>query len=498
MRLISCTVHGFGRLKNIQLVFHDGINCLLKENGWGKSTFAAFIRVMFYGFMGENKRSDIDKERKRYKPWGSDVYGGEIVFEVGEKRYRLMRSFGVKQSDDEFALYDDATGKRSLDFTENIGEELFELDADSFASSVFIGQKDIIAEITDGINAKIGNIAACAFDMRDYEAAMRTLKKLSNVKSPERRTGELYKDKQEIMRLNEKVRKIPHIKSRVEKLLKVRNETKGKASDMLAMERRVNRKYRRCAAAFYLNLLFVLLSSVVLILCLFDLLPKGYLYPFSALVLFLFVLLCACGIKTGRTKKELSDIGRDIDEYFDSSNDEKEAIAEYDMEIATLKKELSDMEELSAVLDDRKKCLKRNLHTYELVCTTRTLMEKAKESFTARYTAPVLNAFNTYYSVVSENTPDMLLDGQMVLSYREKGMFRGTDTLSKGQSALVGFCMRAAVADAMYEGEKPMLIMDDPFVNLDDKAMDKVKELIGNLSHKYQIIYFTCSKNRVL
>ena len=50
MRLISCYIDGFGKLNNMEVQFEDGINTFVQDNGWGKSTLAAFIRVMLYGF----------------------------------------------------------------------------------------------------------------------------------------------------------------------------------------------------------------------------------------------------------------------------------------------------------------------------------------------------------------------------------------------------------------------------------------------------------------
>ena len=82
MRLISCYIEGFGKLRKLEIKFEDGLNCFVKENGWGKSTFAAFLRVMFYGFEGETKRNEFENERKYYRPWAGDVYGGELVFET--------------------------------------------------------------------------------------------------------------------------------------------------------------------------------------------------------------------------------------------------------------------------------------------------------------------------------------------------------------------------------------------------------------------------------
>ena len=47
-------------------------------------------------------------------------------------------------------------------------------------------------------------------------------------------------------------------------------------------------------------------------------------------------------------------------------------------------------------------------------------------------------------------------------------MPRDIGYLSAGKQDLVGICMRMALVEAMYKEEKPFLIFDDPFVNLDD------------------------------
>lgn len=79
MELISAHVENFGRLSGLDLRFRSGLNLFLRDNGWGKSTFAAFIRVMFYGFGNEKKRNPIENERRKYAPWQGGIYGGEIV-----------------------------------------------------------------------------------------------------------------------------------------------------------------------------------------------------------------------------------------------------------------------------------------------------------------------------------------------------------------------------------------------------------------------------------
>ena len=56
MRLISCRIENFGKLSNVTYDFSGECNTICEDNGWGKSTLASFIRVMFYGFKNENTR----------------------------------------------------------------------------------------------------------------------------------------------------------------------------------------------------------------------------------------------------------------------------------------------------------------------------------------------------------------------------------------------------------------------------------------------------------
>ena len=82
MKLLKCHVENFGRLHDYEYTFTEGVNYICQDNGWGKSTFAAFIRAMFYGLDGERKRSLEENERKRYAPWQGGAFGGSLDFEV--------------------------------------------------------------------------------------------------------------------------------------------------------------------------------------------------------------------------------------------------------------------------------------------------------------------------------------------------------------------------------------------------------------------------------
>ena len=193
MKLEKAHIENFGKLKNFDVQFNEESNLLLENNGWGKSTLAAFIRIMFFGFQNENKSSVVENERKKYDPWQGGVYGGQLTFAVGKKKYRIERTFGKTRNEDRFVLYDAIKNLPSVDYSENIGEEVFSIDAESFMRSIFIGQDDCETNATIQIQKRIGNVAKKIEDIEDYEKAWQRLQEKILEMSPENKEGSLYK-----------------------------------------------------------------------------------------------------------------------------------------------------------------------------------------------------------------------------------------------------------------------------------------------------------------
>lgn len=177
MKLIDCYIEGFGKLSRQSFSFAAG-GQYCAANGWGKSTLAAFIRIMFYGFAGERRQDELANERRRYAPWQGGGYGGELSFQARGKSYRISRSFGAASGKDVFELRDGVTNQISQDFSDRIGEELFQIDSQSFARTLFIAQNDAKSmETTPLIQAKLGKIAESAVDLGGYDNALELLTK---------------------------------------------------------------------------------------------------------------------------------------------------------------------------------------------------------------------------------------------------------------------------------------------------------------------------------
>lgn len=215
MKLIQCKIENFGKLKDVSFDFSEGANVICHRNGWGKSTLAAFIRVMFFGFENANKQDALVNERKRFFPWQGGVYGGSITFETDARQYVMRRVFGKKEKDDEFELREVSTNLPSDDFTANIGEELFAIDRASFVRTVFISQQDCETNSTDSIHAKLGNLVQNTDDLNSFQSVYDHLKDKTNKMVPTRKTGSLNKEKTAIAKMENDLRKAESIKKSI-------------------------------------------------------------------------------------------------------------------------------------------------------------------------------------------------------------------------------------------------------------------------------------------
>lgn len=203
MKLISLHIENFGKLSNFDYKFNERLNEIYKENGWGKTTLAVFIKTMLYGF-NSNKRN-LSNERLKYAPWNKGVYGGNLVIEVNNKTYKIERTFDVaKNNKDSFKLINMNTFKESSDYGEFIGEEILGINEDSFNRSVYIPQKVLDMKFNQDIASSLANIIGGSDDIGDYEIAIEDLDKKIKVLN-NRSSGLIKNTKSEIALLEEEL-----------------------------------------------------------------------------------------------------------------------------------------------------------------------------------------------------------------------------------------------------------------------------------------------------
>ncbi len=205
MKILKCHIENFGKLQNFDYEFNSSFNEIIEDNGWGKTTFSVFIKAMFYGMPATTKHKLNENERKKYNPWQGGNYGGNIEFEVDGEEYRLERFFGSKESEDTFSLIDLKTGKPSKKYSNNIGVELFDLDAEAYERSTYIPQKEIVTGINDKISSKLINMIQGTNNPESYENATNSIKERMTELKKRGNQGLIAESKSEMTRISEEI-----------------------------------------------------------------------------------------------------------------------------------------------------------------------------------------------------------------------------------------------------------------------------------------------------
>ena len=135
----------------------------------------------------------------------------------------------------------------------------------------------------------------------------------------------------------------------------------------------------------------------------------------------------------------------------------------------------------------------------DLLDDTMALLEQAKENLSGSYLGPIRRSFETYLNRLWDGqdgsilvTPDLDVQLERYGQARELGYF------SAGQTDLIMLCMRLALVDALFKDQETFVILDDPFVNLDDLHTAQALELLQSLSSNRQILYLTCHSSRMV
>lgn len=215
MKLSECYIENFGKLSSYVYKFSDGLNIIKGDNGFGKTTLSVFIKSMLYGIDAKKTRGE-ESDRKRYHPWQGGRFGGSLTFETEGNRYRIERTFGDKPSGDDFALYNEKDGGISHDFSENVGEELFGIDADGFERTVFLSERKLAVNGSNQtVAAKLSNLVGVDGDMGSFDKAVEKLEKAEKLYQHRRGNGGIIGDiKSEISRLDSELIRLAEKKAK--------------------------------------------------------------------------------------------------------------------------------------------------------------------------------------------------------------------------------------------------------------------------------------------
>ena len=175
MKLLRCHIENFGKFHRADFNFEEGLTQFCYENGYGKTTLAAFLKAMFYGLPSYKSNTTKFNDRMHFYPFDGGKFGGNLTFEMKGKEYRIERYFDRKSdTEDELTVY---CGGAPFDFGTEIGRAVFGLDKESFERTAFFHESDSDLCATSGIGERLNRFVEHTEDEVGFDAAADALEK---------------------------------------------------------------------------------------------------------------------------------------------------------------------------------------------------------------------------------------------------------------------------------------------------------------------------------
>ena len=208
-------------------------------------------------------------------------------------------------------------------------------------------------------------------------------------------------------------------------------------------------------------------------------------------------------LKSDKSVKELAaehsveELSKELTQITDRLNETYKGIRDINDRLTQMYEEKEKLDRDAVKIEEEQKELDRLKHQHDVLVMTNDYLNRAKVSFTSKYMGPISSGFKKYFELISaDGSGDYEVDADMDIRVKKSGMPRDLRYMSKGQRDLAGVCMRMALISAMYKGEKPFVVLDDPFMGFDDEKVSRVRRFLYEIAKDYQVIYFTCSDSR--
>ena len=218
MKINSLKVNGFGKLKDKQVDFTDGINIIFGENESGKSSMLKFISGMLYG-TSKNKNGKEISDFEKYKPWDADNFSGKINYTLDDgKTFEVYREFKKKNPIIYNSNKEDISSTFTMDKSKGINffTEQTNLDEETFYSTAITEQEGmkLSKSSQNSIIQKISNLVSSGDDNISYKKAIDKIIRNQNEEVGTERTSQ-----RPINIVENKIRKLMEQKRNLEKCL---------------------------------------------------------------------------------------------------------------------------------------------------------------------------------------------------------------------------------------------------------------------------------------
>ena len=172
------------------------------------------------------------------------------------------------------------------------------------------------------------------------------------------------------------------------------------------------------------------------------------------------------------------------------------ALVEREINIA--RAEIEKKEEYEMAKEDLEELYQKHVDSLEVIKKTALYLKESCDNITSKYLGKTKEKFEEYSKLITGADGEYTLNTSFELMRTERGEAHGIESYSRGTRDLYSLALRLALIDALYENESPFIIMDDPFIALDDAKLERAKNMLKSIGKTKQILYFTCATSRTI
>lgn len=499
MKINKIEVISFGKFKNKTVSLENGINFICGDNESGKSTIISFIYAMFYGF-GENRGKSLSL-REKYTPWDGGVCEGKLSLTTDDgEDITIYRKAGSAKKYDTLMVYDTNTANE-LSVSP---EELIGISSDTFFKTLCVKQ---LACVTDGGNEemlqRLSNIASTADENISYEKARKILENSLREISPKRGDGgKLAEITKRISEAEHKKEVQNRVKSQLTNAQSLLKGTKEELQELYDHFERISSKEAipdECNKNFKNKIkqrptVSILISAFLSTALSFILRLNGIKYPFAVwFVSFIVLFIILSGKKNTYSQTAIQTKDSEAQLYTMKALqrdilDKEKTVLRIESQIRSLNQNLGEEEESDlSELYKEKASLERRHNSLTLASLA---LDKAAQRMKNNFTPSINKNASKYFEILSGKKYNGLFCGEDFSLKVDADIPRSSEYFSGGCVDQMYLSLRLALTDMLFKDKTIFILLDQPFLQYDEKRKKNAIKLLDSLGKRRQIILF--------
>lgn len=514
LKIDEIKINGFGKLKEKEIEFKDGINVVYGENEVGKSTILRCIQAMFFG-VSKLKNGKSISDFDQYKPWDDTAFSGRIKYTLDNgEQYEVFRDFKKKSPVIYNEFQEDISKNFKVDKAKGINflEEQIGIDEISFKNTALISQQEVKLEKADtnGIVQKISNLVSTGDDNISFQKAMDKLNKMQNdcVGTQRTRQKPINLVDEEIERLLQEKRRLSGYKESQMKHVREKETLSRRLNELFEKKENLKQKQKDSEnvkmedAKNRVNIYTYLLLFFVIVCVLMFALVKNMVVQIVSVIPIVIVAI----LMKRKSNVQFESLKNANQEWMRKCELEQESVQneinQANMELHILENEKNDVDEkleelarIEEMLEEQKAIKVELLSLDSSFQIAKEALEKAYEEMKHNISPKFEQNLCEMIGEITDKkyTKVKMNDETGLLVEVENGEYMPAQRLSVGTIDEMYLALRLSTLSEISKENLPILF-DETFAYFDENRLKNMLYYLQDKNYNHQIVIFTCSK----